>query len=431
MGRALGANAQVAAAFAPSYGAVPASGYRLLPIAGRVELGDEQGLVESDLLGFGRDPQEPGDDVINNTGSATVPVDLRNIGFWLKLLFGHPTTTAGLPGKGSIAFSAQPASNATLTINGTTVTFVTGTPSGSQVKIGAGLAETITNLVLFLNASADANVSVASYSADPDLTTLQVAHDTQGTAGNSFTLAASTTPASNATVSAATLAGGSASGAYRHVWVPGALVLPDAAVEIGNPDVPNYAMNYGVQAESIKIGLQRSGLLNADIALFAQGEKPATSTTATGSQTSWPVQRFSQFAGGVRRSGVPLARMNSGNFSIANGMEKDESIRPDGRIGGADPGMLKMMGDVVLRFADNVLYDLATSKTPIELAYGWTIPNTSYSLEFLFHRVRLPKKRAPITGPGGIQRSFDWMAAEDQVLNKSATITLFNDVASY
>src|ERR1019366_4563234 len=50
---------------------------------------------------------------------------------------------------GNAAFSGNPANLDTLTIGGTLVTFVTGTPSGSQVQIGSTLAITLASLVNF------------------------------------------------------------------------------------------------------------------------------------------------------------------------------------------------------------------------------------------------------------------------------------------
>jgi hypothetical protein len=91
MARARGANAVMAAAFETTYGTAPVSGFKKLPFVSAA-LGDEQGLIASDLLGYGREPLPPSRDVVNNEGDVVVPVDLRNFGNWLKLLMGAPTT---------------------------------------------------------------------------------------------------------------------------------------------------------------------------------------------------------------------------------------------------------------------------------------------------------------------------------------------------
>ncbi|MDD3183582.1 MAG: phage tail tube protein [Alphaproteobacteria bacterium] len=92
MSRAYGANAQLLGQFESTYGTAPSSDFIKFPFISS-QLGSEQGLIESDLLGQGRDPAQPMRDVINVDGDVVVPVDLRYIGYWLRALFGAPTTT--------------------------------------------------------------------------------------------------------------------------------------------------------------------------------------------------------------------------------------------------------------------------------------------------------------------------------------------------
>jgi hypothetical protein len=428
MARARGANAIMASAFETIYGTPPGSGYRKLPFV-TSDIGEEQGLIASDLLGYGRAPQRPSRDVINDEGNIVVPVDLRNFGVWLKLLFGPPTTTQGVAAFGGFPFSGQPANNATISIGGQAWTFVTAGPVGSQSQIGATLRETLVNAVLGLNTSAVSALSAQSYVLNSAGNTIQITSDTIGTSGNSVALAASTSPASNATPSGATLSGGSASGPYNHVFEDGSLVLPSMALEIGMPDVPSYGLNFGVMANSLAIPMQRSGLLNATIALIAQGETRGGSSSA-GSPSEFAIERFSQFTGQIRRAGVPLGDVVSGNFNFSNNLDKVEVIREDGRIAGADPAMVAVTGDAVVRFADTTLLDLATAGTAIELAFGWKI-GAGKQLTFIVPTVDLPKPKLPITGPNGVQATFNWQGSENGSLGQTCIATLVNDVVSY
>jgi hypothetical protein len=127
-------------------------------------------------------------DIISGTSGATSSVSVA-----------APPTASGW-----INFAANPSPSATVTINGTAVTFVTSGPTGNQVVIGGTTAITMANLVAFANASTDVNISKVTLSV-PNVvgTKVYVVSKVTGSAGNAYTLAASA-----ATVSAATLTGG-------------------------------------------------------------------------------------------------------------------------------------------------------------------------------------------------------------------------------
>jgi hypothetical protein len=100
---------------------------------------------------------------------------------------------------GTITFTANPSGSDTLTLNGTTWTFVASGATGAQTNIGNTTVDTIDDLVSDLNESTDSNVRVATYLRDGNA--LRVEYDTPGAEGEGYTLAAST-----ATVSASALA---------------------------------------------------------------------------------------------------------------------------------------------------------------------------------------------------------------------------------
>jgi hypothetical protein len=195
------------------------------------------------------------------------------------------------------------------------------------------------------------------------------------------------------------------------------------------PDVPSYGMNFGAMADKLAIQLQRSGLLNGTVSIVAQGETRGGASGA-GSPTEQVIERFTQFTGQIRRDGVPLGNVVSGTFTYANNLDKVEVIRPDGRIAGADPAMLAVTGQVVVRFADTSLLDLAVAGTAIELIFEWSVASGKL-LRFIVHNVNLPKPKLPITGPAGVQATFDWQASEHPSLAKTCTALLVNDVTAY
>lgn len=110
----------------------------------------------------------------------------------------------GVQASGMITLSGVPSNGDTVTIKGTVVTFVTGTPSGNQVLIAGTAALTAANLQAFLSASADANLAASTYNTIGAVTTITAR--AYGTAGNSYGLAKS--GANIAVSGSGTLAGG-------------------------------------------------------------------------------------------------------------------------------------------------------------------------------------------------------------------------------
>lgn len=315
MPRAQGARAQMALAFETAYGTPPAAGkYWRMPFASS-GLGADQPLVNSELLGYGRDPLPPVLDAITADGDISVPIDLRFWGIWLKGAFGNPTTTGTTPGP------------------------------------------------------------------------------------------------------------------YTHTFQSGAWTLPSMAIEIGNPEVPSYRMNKGVMVNSLSWSMARSGNVSATAALIAQGEVPATATGA-GALKEMALKRFSAFNGSIKRGSNVLANVVSGSVTYSNNLDRVETIRPDGMIDGADPSVASLTGDVVVRFADTALLDQALDGSPISLTFGYEA-SPSQKFELTAHAVYLPKPRLTMDGPGGMQVTFSWQAAQDTTLGRMATAVLVNDVAQY
>lgn len=98
MPRAIGANSRLYTLKEATYGAAPGGNWISLPFMS-FDLGAEQPLIQSDVLAVGsnRDSAAPFQDTVTVQGNAVVPIDVINIGHWLRLLFGAPTTTGANP----------------------------------------------------------------------------------------------------------------------------------------------------------------------------------------------------------------------------------------------------------------------------------------------------------------------------------------------
>ena len=422
MPRAQGARALMAFAFEGVYGTPPGSGFRQVPFVS-TDLGGEQPLLDNEVLGFGRDPLAPSRDAFNADGSVVIPMDVENLGLWLKATFGQPVTTGSVAATGSFTFSAQPVASSTITVAGTVFTFVASGAVGNQINIGANLAATMTALAAVLNASVVPAVAAATYTATANA--INIVFDALGHAGNAFTLAASTTPPSNATPSGATLTGG----ANDHTFTSGGWTLPSIAVETQMPEVPRFSMYSGAVVDELSWEMKRAGLLQATVKLIAQGESVVAASVA-GSLSALNYKRFGHFNGSVLRDGVAIANITQARVNYMNNLERIDAIRGDGRVEGVDPSIAALKGQIVTRFSDLTLFNQAIAGSPCALQFSHTI-STSEKFVFTAHAVYLPRPRVPIEGPGGVEATFDWQAALATSPARMATAVLTNAVASY
>lgn len=182
-----------------------------------VDLGYTQGGVEvsvstetykSEVDQFGKTPIN--EFIQGRQVSVKAPLaetTLRNL---VKIMPGATLVTDGVLPSGTFTFSAQPTANSTVTVAGQAFTFVSAAPASIyQVRIGANLAATLTNLVDALNLSQVA-VALGGIEASVNAlgTIVTVRCGDPGPAGNAITIVAGSAPVSNATASGATLTGG-------------------------------------------------------------------------------------------------------------------------------------------------------------------------------------------------------------------------------
>lgn len=107
---------------------------------------------------------------------------------------------------GTVTFGVNPSNDDEFIFNGVTWTFKTSGATGSETNIKGSLELTLDQLTIDMNASAEANLIVATYSNDT--TDAIVTYDTIGTDGNAYTLADGSQGGANSTPSGATLNGG-------------------------------------------------------------------------------------------------------------------------------------------------------------------------------------------------------------------------------
>jgi hypothetical protein len=189
------------------------------------------------------------------------------------------TTGAGTAATGTITFTGNPSASDTVTVNGLAITFESSSPSGNQVLIGPNPAATAANLLAFLQASSNADLTPATYALSGNV--LTITYGTIGTAGNSFSLAKSSTVLS---VSGSDLAGGVAASSVGYATSPAsgsdisALLGLTASTSLAL--IPGYAAETPVQCVTALCNLSSAwyGLMFAATASISSSASLAVSS---------------------------------------------------------------------------------------------------------------------------------------------------------
>ena len=107
MARSYGSAATLLALKEASYGVKPPGNWEKFAFVSS-DIGAEQNLLSSELLGQGREPRAPFRDVINDEGNIVVPVEARDFGRWLQLLpCWHRATRMHKPQAGPLSRCAS------------------------------------------------------------------------------------------------------------------------------------------------------------------------------------------------------------------------------------------------------------------------------------------------------------------------------------
>jgi len=216
---------------------------------------------------------------------------------------------------------------------------------------------------------------------------------------------------------------------YSHEYRSGNWSLPSLSIETGMPEVPRFAMYSGCMVDSLSWQMARSGLLTATASIVAQGETIVTGSAA-GTPANIGLKRFGHFNGAITRNGANIGNVVSADLTYANNLDRIETIRADGKIDGADPSIAALTGNVVVRFADQTLVSQAIDGEACTLEFSYTLASGE-NLTLTAHAVYLPRPRIEISGPQGVQATFDWQAASDAVLGRMCTVILSNERETY
>lgn len=220
-------------------------------------------------------------------------------------------------------------------------------------------------------------------------------------------------------------------GPYVHTFSSGGWALPSLSLETGMPEVPSYSMASGLVLDTLSWDISRKGLLTASVELIGQGEETDTASQA-GTLDTFDLARFNHFQGAISRNGETLGNIVSGRWNYGNGLERAEVVRGDGLVGGVDPGMAALSGQLVARFDSTVLLTQARDGVPCDLQLAYQMPAAGASLVITTRNVYFSRPRREIAGPSGIQITLDWIASKVATGSIAmCTAVLANERAAY
>jgi hypothetical protein len=160
------------------------------------------------------------------------------------------------------------------------------------------------------------------------------------------------------------------------------------------------------------------------IGLIGQGEATAGSTAA-GTPVTQTFTAFNAFQGSITRNAVSLASVVGATLNFSNNLEAVRTIRSDGKIDGADPGLTNVSGTIRVRYADTTLMTDALGSSSIAIALAYTIGATQ-SVTFTIPRAWLSKPKRPISGPGGVEVTYDYQGSYDGTALCALSVVLKN-----
>lgn len=219
------------------------------------------------------------------------------------------------------------------------------------------------------------------------------------------------------------------SGPYTHVFKSGGSTFTTRSIEKAFPTIGRYEIASGVRANTMEISIAPDGAAQMNIGLLCLSGAHAGSSGA-GTPVVTTYTRFHQTQGAISYNGSALAGVTAGTFRFSNGLAAVPTVGSGLGIGGIDLGECTGGGSITLRFQNHTQEAVARALTAVTLTQTYTI-SADLNLALHYARVFLEPTSAAVSGPGGITRTYNFIAADDSSDAALLKVTLENAVASY
>lgn len=223
-----------------------------------------------------------------------------------------------------------------------------------------------------------------------------------------------------------------ASGNFTHVWKSGKFGLPVSTLEMQTPRADRSKridQFIDLMANTMQLSYATGGVERATFGLIGADVKKLTATGAgTPTAPPPPGTRLLRKARVITLDGNNAARIVGGSVTYSNNLEPQNYLK--NKVQEVDEGLASLTGSVDLRYDTDSLMDKAENGTAVGLVNVWDISATK-SLTIAANTLRLQRTGLPISGPTGIQQSFQLRGEKTLADGAMLMVTLKNQTGSY
>lgn len=204
----------------------------------------------------------------------------------------------------------------------------------------------------------------------------------------------------------------STTGTYTDTYTAGTAPV-SCALEKGFTDVADYWVYTGIFGDSLGINFSPLGNVQMSIGLIGLGSAAMSGSTSAGTVTTATYAPVRQIGSTFSVAGSALGNVISGNLMFKNGL--DPVYTMDAATTGApsaiDPGLMDFRGSLTLRYDGNTQDADARAGTVRTASLAFVAG--AYAITFDFGQVRFETVSPPISGPGGIEQTVNFVGEYD------------------
>lgn len=223
----------------------------------------------------------------------------------------------------------------------------------------------------------------------------------------------------------------SGSSDYTHTFISGAEALPSVSIEKVMSRIDQFGLVTGVKANTLSIAAGTEQRPQATIGLMGKAEAFSGSTSA-GTPTFGGMTRFHQRQLSITDDGSAFDNITGFNLQYSNNLEPYFDLNSAGVVSAIDEGRASCSGSFTSRVSEDTLGLIADGRaeTAHALVLKWQISSTAL-LQFTVHEALLSAPTIGITGPGGTDVSFNFVARYNASGGEMLEVVLKNQTAAY